>query len=118
YFKDHVPYYITQIHFATGKYKDVIGYGEQALKSETVLNRNEIHQLVGRAYFETGRYAEAIPHLEIVEAANAKLQPDDFYQLGMAYYQTGQYDKAIPPLLAIRQESGLKAQYANYYLGQ
>ena len=118
YFKDHVPYYITQIHFATGKYKDVIGYGEQALKSETVLNGNEIHQLVGRAYFETGRYAEAIPHLEIVEAANAKLQPDDFYQLGMAYYYTGQYDKAIPPLLAIRQESGLKAQYANYYLGQ
>jgi len=118
FFKDHVPYYITQIHFVTGRYKDVIGYGEQALASSTVLNATEIHQLVGRACFETGLYAEAIPHLEVVNAGRLQLQPDDFYQLGMAYYQTGQYARAIQPWLAIRNEPGVKSQYANYYLGR
>lgn len=115
-YKDHIPYYITQIHFSTHAYKDVIGYGENALQNESVLHRSEIHQLVGRAYFETGCFAEAIPHLEIVEAGSATLSQDDFYQLGIAYYQTQKYREAISPFLAIRQEQGLKAQYANYYL--
>ncbi len=47
-----------------------------------------------------------------------KLRTDDFYQLGMAYYHTGKYAEAIPVLAQIRNETGVKAHYANYYLGQ
>lgn len=36
----------------------------------------------------------------------------------MAYYQTGKYAEAIPVLTQIRNETGIKAHYANYYLGQ
>ncbi len=118
FYKDYIPYYITQIHFINKEYKDVIGYGNQALASATVLNKTEIRQLIGQAYFETGDYTNAIPHLEYVEQHSDKLRVDDFYQLGMAYYQTGQYKQAIPVLNEIRNEEGIKSQYANYYLGR
>ncbi|MEO5905977.1 MAG: tetratricopeptide repeat protein, partial [Saprospiraceae bacterium] len=63
-------------------------------------------------------YAAALPHLEYVEQNTEKLRTDDFYQLGMSYYHAGRYEDAIPILLEIRNESGVKAHYANYYLGQ
>lgn len=118
YYKDYIPYYITQIYFSTGEYAKVIGYGNQALNNPSVLNKTEIRQLLGQAYFETGDYAAAIPHLEFVEQQSEKLRTDDFYQLGMAYYHTGRYAEAIPLLGQIRNETGVKAHYANYYLGQ
>ncbi len=117
-YKDYVPYYITQIHFSQKEYPKVIGYGNQSLQSPSVLNKTDIRQLVGQAYFETGDFASAIPHLEYVEKQSAKWRTDDFYQLGMAYYHTGQYAAAIPMLAQIRNEKGVKSHYANYYLGQ
>jgi tetratricopeptide (TPR) repeat protein len=118
FYKDYIPYYITQIHFNNKEYKDVIGYGNQSLASASVLNKTEIRQLIGQAYFETGDYANAIPHLQYVEEHSDKLRVDDFYQLGMAYYKTGKYKEAIPVLNDIRNEEGVKSQYANYYLGR
>jgi len=118
YYKDYIPYYITQIHFNNKEYKDVIGYGSQSLANSTVQNKTEIRQLIGQAYFETADYKNAIPHLQYVEEHSNKLRVDDFYQLGMAYYQTGQYKEAIPMLNEIRNEEGVKSQYANYYLGR
>ncbi len=117
FYKDYIPYYITQIHFNNKDYKKVIGYGNQAISSATVLNKTEIRQLIGQAYFETGDYASAIPHLAYVNQNSDKLREDDFYQLGISYYNTGDYQKAIPVLLEIRNQTGVKAQYANYYLG-
>ena len=118
FYKDYIPYYITQIHFNNKEYKEVIGYGNHALANTSVLNKTEIRQLIGQAYFETGDYANAIPHLQFVEEHSDKLRVDDFYQLGMAYYKTGQYKAAIPVLTEIRNEEGIKSQYANYYLGR
>ena len=118
FYKDYIPYYITQIYFSTKDYQKVIGYGNQAINNPSVLNKTEIRQLIGQAYFETGDYAAAIPHLEFVEKESAKLRTDDFYQLGMAYYHTGQFKEAIPVLGQIRNETGVKAHYANYYLAQ
>lgn len=118
FYKNYIPYYITQIHFTQKEYSKVIGYGNQALANGAVQNKTEIRHLIGQAYFETGDYTSAIPHLEYVEKQSAKLSTDDFYQLGVAYYQTGKYKEAIPVLHEIRNEEGLKSQYANYYLGR
>lgn len=118
YYKDFIPYYITQIHFNNKDYAKVIGYGNQVLLNPSVQNKTELRQLIGQAYFETGDYEAAIPHLQYVNTHQAKLRTDDFYQLGIAYYQTGRYADAIPVFYQIRNETGTKAQYANYYLGK
>jgi tetratricopeptide (TPR) repeat protein len=118
FYKDYIPYYITQIHFINKEYPKVIGFGNQSLNNPTVQQKTEIRHLIGQAYFETGDYTSALPHLQYVEKQNPKWRTDDFYQLGMAYYHTGQYREAIPVLDEIRNEEGIKAQYANYYLGR
>lgn len=118
YYRDYIPYYITQIYFNQRSFDRVIDYGTHSLQSPTVQNKTEISHLIGQAYFETEDYENALPHLKVVEQNNEKLRVDDFYQLGIAYYQTGRYAEAIPVFLQIRNESGVKAHYANYYLGQ
>lgn len=118
FYKDFIPYYITQIYFNQKDFNKVIGYGNHSISSPTIQNKTEIRQLIGQAYFETGDYASALPHLEYVEQNTEQLRPEDFYQLGMAYYHAGRYKDAIPVLLEIRNETGIKAHYANYYLGQ
>ena len=118
FYKDFIPYYITQIHFNNKDYEKVIGYGNHALTNTSVQNKREIRHLIGQAYFETGDYSSAIPHLEYVEQNTEKLHPDDFFQLGMVYYKSERYNDAIPVFLEVRNETGEKAHYANYYLGQ
>lgn len=118
FYKDFIHYYITQIYFNKKDYQKVIGYGNHSISSATIQNKTEIRQLIGQAYFETGDYISALPHLEYVEQNTEQLRPEDFYQLGMAYYHAGRYQEAIPVLLEIRNETGMKAHYANYYLGQ
>ncbi len=118
FYKDYIPYYITQIHFNNKEFQKVIGYGNQVIASPTVQNKTEIRHLIGQAYFETGDYGSALPHLEYVEKNSAKLRTEDFYQLGMAYYHAGRFEDAIPVLLEIRNETGVQPHYANYYLGQ
>lgn len=118
FYKDFIPYYITQIHFNDKDYEKVIGYGNLSIASPSVQNKTEIRHLIGQAYFETEDYASALPHLEYVEKNSEKLRTDDFYQLGMSYYHAERYEEAIPVLLEIRNETGVKAHYANYYLGQ
>ena len=117
FYKDFIPYYIIQIHFNNQDYQQVIGYGNHVIESPSIQNKKEIRHLIGQAYFESGDHASAIPHLEYVEQHSEKLHPDDFYQLGIAYYQSGRYSDAIRTFLQIRNETGTKAHYANYYLG-
>ena len=118
YYKDFIPYYIAQIHFNNKDYQKVIGYGNHSLENPGIQNKTEIRHLMGQAYFETGDYASALPHLEYVEKNSEKLRTEDFYQLGMSYYHTARYSDAIPVLMEIRNEEGMKSHYANYYLGQ
>ncbi|MEO6130211.1 MAG: tetratricopeptide repeat protein, partial [Saprospiraceae bacterium] len=118
FYKDYIPYYITEIYFNNKEFQKVIAYGNQSINSPTVLSKAEIRQLIGQAYFETSDFASAIPHLAYVNQHSDKLREEDFYQLGISYYNTGDYQKAIPVFLEIRNQTGVKAQYANYYLGQ
>src|SRR5687768_14282972 len=42
FYKDFIPYYITQIHFNKKDYTQVIGYGNHALSNPSVQNKREI----------------------------------------------------------------------------
>lgn len=118
FYKDFIPYYITQIHFNNKDNQKVIGYGNHSISSPSVQNKTEIRHLIGQAYFETGDFSSALPHLEYVNQNTDKLRAEDFYQLGMAYYHASRWEDAIPVLIEIRNETGVQAHYANYYLGQ
>ena len=114
-YQPYVPYYITQIYFAQGKYDDVIKYAVNKTKDEKLKNRPEVNQLVGQAYFEKGDYRKALPYLEYY-ADNAKqLRAEDLYQLGYVHYQDKNYQQAIirlEELGTLDSEMGQSAMYA------
>ncbi len=115
-YKDYVPYYITQIHFAQGKMDLVISYAQKQLSNPKVSNLNRIRLLLGQAYFKKGSFNKALPHLEYYEAHTDKLSQEEFYQLAFTQYQNKQYAKAAENFIEINSLPGKMGQVSNYYL--
>ncbi|RMG77804.1 MAG: hypothetical protein D6714_19225, partial [Bacteroidetes bacterium] len=116
-YQPHVPYYIAQIHFAQGDYDKVVSYAAPKLNDPQVRRKKELNQLVGQAYFEMGRYEEALPYLEEFAERSGSLKAEEFYQIGYTQYITGNYEKAIKNFQQLESENTEMVQYALYYLG-
>lgn len=115
-YRNYIPYYLIQLYFNQGDYNRVIELGEEKLKLQNVENSNNIHQLIGQAYFQVKDYNKALIHLETFEKNTEKLTESDFYHLGFLYHQAGKYKDAIrcmSELTSLKTEIG---QNANYYI--
>ena len=112
-----IPHYLTEIYFARGQYDQVIAYGEPKARQNDLRNREEINQLVGRAYFERGDYKRALPYLEYAANNGAKMFPRDYYQLGYAQYQSQYYKQAIDNFEQLTKQDSLLGQNGLYHLG-
>jgi len=115
-YKSFVPYYIAQIYFAQEEYEKVISTGTNSLDISKLQNKKEIHHLVGKAYFETGQYKQALPFLEYYESKSGKMRAEDFYQLGFVQYQMGMCEKAAENFKELRNQKTAMGQQAHYYM--
>ena len=116
-YKPHVPYYISQIHFAQRDFDELISYAEPKLNDRTLRNLKELNQLVGQAYFEKGDYKKALPFLEKFSESSGTMREEEFYQLAYTQYQVGQYAKAAKNFEQLSSVNSPLGQMAMYYLG-
>ena len=116
YLKPVIPYYITHIYYKQGRYDELLSVAESLLEKSTPQRKNEIARLIGEAYYNTERYKEAIPYLEMYYK-NTRSTPQGNYQMGYAYYMSGNYKKAIDNFKHIGGGADSLAQNANYHLG-
>ena len=114
-YKQVVPYYICQIHFAKGEYDKLISYGEPIWDDADVANKKEIRQLLGQAYFEKNDYKKALPHLEAYAEQASGLNEEEFYQLGFTQYKLGNYQKAVKNFEEISRTDSKLGQIGAYY---
>jgi tetratricopeptide (TPR) repeat protein len=114
-YKQLVPYYICQIHFAKGEYDKLIAYGEPIWDDADVANKKEIRQLIGQSYFEKGNYQKAIGHLEYFAEQSSSLREEEFYQLGFTQYKLGDYKKALKNFEEISRTDSKLGQIGAYY---
>ena len=112
-----LPGYLSQIYFAEGDYEALIAYGVPLLAEGEVRGSDQLSLLVGRAYFELGRFEDALPYLEQYAAQAQRMSAADFYQLGYCQYKTGAYDAAAANLKQLANENTVLGQQALYYLG-
>ncbi|MDB4060515.1 tetratricopeptide repeat protein [Vicingaceae bacterium] len=112
-----VPYYLTQIYYLQGKYEQLLAYAPAVLDSAPPKKEDEIRKLIGDAYYETGRFEEALPNLEEYLKRNSGTN-DDFYQLGYSYFQTKNYEQAIKSFQKAVGKNDTLDQYAYFYIGQ
>ncbi len=112
-----LPGYLAQLYFADGDYEELVAYAAPLVTAGTARNSDDLALLVGRAYFELGRYEEALPFLEQYAALGRKMSAADFYQLGYSQYKTGAYEAAAANLKQLYNENTTLGQQAMYYLG-
>jgi len=112
-----VPYYITQIYYLQGKYKELLEYAPPLLEKPNVKRAGEISRLIGDAYYNLYKYKEALPYLEkYKKETSVPFTKEDFYELGYTYYKTGNCDKAIESFEKIIINEDSLAQNAYYHL--
>ncbi len=115
-YRQHIPYYIVQVYAAQEDYDQLIAYALPVIEQGRARNLNEIHQLLGQAYFEKGDYVKALPHLKHHEQQTRMMRVEDFYQLGFTQYRMGQYKDAIESFRQLDKEDSPMGQSAMYYL--
>lgn len=120
-FKPVVPYYISQILYKQGRYKEMLAYAPALMDSANttgVKRLPEISRLIGDAYYRESKYSEALPYLERYhsETPKADRSREDFFQLGYCYYQSGDFQAALDNLNEASKEDDVLAQTAVYHM--
>jgi tetratricopeptide (TPR) repeat protein len=117
-YKSVLPYYLSQIYFAEGRYDELLDYAIPKLTEGNTRNLKEIYQLVGQAYFEKGQYANALPYFEYYAERSSKMREEEFYQLGYVYMEGQQPRKAISYFEELTNVDSELGQNALYNLGR
>lgn len=111
------PFYVLQIYYRQGKNDEVLEYGSKLLEKEYAASKSgEIHRMMGEAYFNLGRYAEAIPEMEIA-ISELGGNREDRYKLAYSAYRGGDFQKAVMYFQQITGEEDDITQLAFYHLG-
>lgn len=112
-----VPYYIAQIYYLQGKYREVISYAPSLLDSANTKRAPEIARIIGESYFKTNQYAQSIPYLEqYLNNTTNTISNNDYYELGFANYKSGEYQKAITFFEKVVDANDSVSQNAYYHL--
>ena len=110
-----IPYYISQIYFLNKQYEQTVTYLKTNIDRSEVQYKPEMNHLLGEAYFQLSKYADALPLLEHFVSQNQKVRKEDIYELGFCQYQTGQYESAVAnfvQLNLLNEKMGQNATYA------
>ena len=112
-----IPFYIAQIRFKKGQYKEVISYLQPIIGDTKLSNFAELNLTLGQSYFELEQYASAVKYIEIYAEKTRSLKKGELYQLGYAYYQIEDCKNAIINFTQLADLKDTVGQNALYLLG-
>ncbi|MDR4987892.1 MAG: tetratricopeptide repeat protein [Bacteroidales bacterium] len=81
---------IGEAYIEKSRYEEAIPYLLTFFSSTDIVPDAGDHYQLGFAFFITGNFENAIPHLEMVTAADNALAQNAYFHLGYSYVQTGQ----------------------------
>lgn len=117
-YKNIIPYYIVQIHYAQKEYDKVNERGEALLAGNPDNPNNaEIYRIMGEIAYRKKDYARAIIHLKNYERLYPQVLRNDMYLLGLSYYQTKDYTNAIQYLSKTTTAADEMAENAYLHIG-
>lgn len=122
-FSSFIPYYITQILYLQGKYKEVIQYAPPLLDSAGTQRIPEIARIIAESYFRLQNYKKALPYLKkyFETTPEEQLNRNDFFEMGFLYYKADDFlnaQKYFEKLTDVKDSLLQNASYllANCYL--
>jgi tetratricopeptide (TPR) repeat protein len=105
-----VPFYIAQILYLRKDYDGLLAIAPDLLKSAGPQRSIELYRFIGDAYYNKGKYGEAITYLEKFNSGTRIAGREDKYQLAYCYYKTGELDRAIKIFLELTASSDIMSQ--------
>lgn len=117
-FASFVPYYITQILYLQGKYKEVVKYAPPLLDSVGTQRVSEISRVIAESYFRLQRYKKALPFLKKYFEMTPKenLTRNDFFEMGFLNYKINNFIDASKNFEKVTGKKDSISQNANYLL--
>ncbi|MBN1926955.1 MAG: tetratricopeptide repeat protein [Prolixibacteraceae bacterium] len=115
-FSGFISYYTTQIYYLQEKYDRVIETGEKIVNGAPPEQRNELYKIIGDAYFETGRYINAVKYLDAYKGVSGRKSREDYYRLAICYENYDENEKAIEAFSKVTVRNDLLAQNALYHM--
>jgi len=115
-FKKVIPFYISQIYYRQGKYKEVVDYTTPLINTVSPDQQPELARILGNSLFHLRQFKEAIQFLEFYLSDKANQGREENYELGYCYYLNSEEAKAIPHLEIATKGKDELAQNAYYHL--
>ena len=116
-FSELVPYYIAQIYFLQGRYKELIEQAEPWFEKASSKHKYEMARLLGESYFHEKQYVEALPYFNIYFNNSSGFSRDDHYAYGYTLYKTASFKKAIIQFNRVINTDDALSQFALLNLG-
>ena len=117
-FEKVVPFYISQIYYKQGKYKEVVDYTAPLINTVSADQQPELARILGDSYFHLRNFKDAIQFLEFFLSDKNNRGREENYMLGYCYYLNSEEAKAIPHLEIASKGKDEIAQNAYYHLAE
>lgn len=112
-------YFLAQISFTRGQYRDVIERGARLLGQNDPELTPEIERIVGESWFKLGDEGTARSYLQAYASApGVTPAASAIYSLGVIDFDEGRYDEAARRFSQLTEENDAIGQSAYLYLGQ
>lgn len=111
-----IPFYVAQIYFVQGKYKEAVTYAEPIADTLKGKNLPIVRRLLAESYFELKDDAGAARNYEAYMATGVTLDRSGNYRLGISYYRLNRFEDAALYLKNATSEDDLMTQTAYYYM--
>jgi len=115
-FEKVIPFYISQIYYKQGKYREVVDYTAPIINTVPADQQPEMSRILGDSYFHLREFKEAIQFLEFYLSDKNNRGREENYMLGYCYYLNSDEAKAIPHLEIASRGKDELAQNAFYHL--
>ncbi|MBN1597632.1 MAG: tetratricopeptide repeat protein [Bacteroidales bacterium] len=110
------PYYIVQIYYKQGRYKELIDFAPGVIEKVTSKRLAEVSHITAEAHSELGLYEESLPFYQTFLDSAKTVTKEDKYQAGYSFYKAEQYDRAVDLFSSVSGAQSQLGQNASYYL--
>jgi len=118
-FGDEIPIYLLQINYIDKDFDEIMRIGPDLVENKITdkKKKSEAAIIVGEAFYENDKFAEALPYFEQYERTSRKsITRDQNYKLAYANYKTGNYNDAIKYFEKVIKGKDQITQNAYYHL--
>lgn len=115
-YRDLMPFYIMQIDFKEGKYRDVVDRGEQLVANTTSEQMVQIERIMAESWFQLDDFSQAVEYMSKYKAHGGEMGRVENYIMGYSLHRRAFYTEAVPYLREACGADDMLTQNASYHL--